>query len=162
MSDRRSHNLQKVRRSGGGYDISLLGFGHLLDSFSKLDTAIQGKILRVALRAGGNWVLKESKRLCPIRSGKLKRSLKLRAMKRRRGRVGYRIMTGTREELGISEDDKGYYPAMVELGTRKMPAKSYLRAAVKNTEDVVFSIINDRISKGVQKAWDDVVGSVPF
>ena len=48
--------------------------------------------------------------------GRLKRSLKVRQLRRRKGRVGSSVYAGTRAQLGIT--GRGYYPAHQEFGFR--------------------------------------------
>jgi hypothetical protein len=48
--------------------------------------------------------------------GRLRRSLKVRQLRRRKGRVGSAVYTGTRAQLGIR--GRGYYPAHQEYGFR--------------------------------------------
>lgn len=114
----------------GGVSIELLGDRLLVEAFKLLDIKMQKKIARKGLRAGGKIVLAAVKAKVPTKSGKLKKSLKLRSIKRTRTGIGVYIRTGTRAELGISERAKGYYPFSQEYGTSKTPAHSYLRAAL--------------------------------
>lgn len=51
--------------------------------------------------------------------GRLRRSLKVRQLPRRKGRVGSAVVTGTRAELGLRgarAHGRGYYPAHLEFG----------------------------------------------
>ncbi len=58
--------------------------------------------------------------------GRLRRSLKIRALKRSRRRVGVAIVTGSRTELGIH--GRGYYPAHQEFGFRTRGTRRAVRA----------------------------------
>tara|TARA_R110002012_G_scaffold120651_1_gene270055 strand:+ start:12238 stop:12759 length:522 start_codon:yes stop_codon:yes gene_type:complete len=61
--------------------------------------------------------------------GTLRKTLKVKALKRSRKRVGRLVATPTREALGIPDDYPGYYPAFLEYGSSKLGTKPrpYLR-----------------------------------
>jgi len=137
-------------------DIRLLGDVELQRKLQRLPIVLQRKVVRESLRRGGKPVLEEAKRLVPADTGALKASIKLRATerggrKKRRGEFGVYVQTGTREELGISADAKYYYPAAVELGTDKMPARSYLRAAVDNKRAESIAIIAQEVGQRIER-----------
>jgi HK97 gp10 family phage protein len=137
-----------------GISIDLSGDKALLKKFATLGVSVEKKVLRKALRKGGKPVLAKAKQLVPVDKGLLKRSLKLRAIKRSRREFGVRVMTGTREELGIPASDPYYYPAAVELGHRRAPPHSFLRAAMIQTEGTATAIIKREIARGVELEWN--------
>lgn len=69
------------------------------------------KLERKALRQVSKPVLADAKANCPVDSGDLKRSLKLRAMKRSRVRIGLQVATGRKWFSGDT-----YYGAFQEFG----------------------------------------------
>ena len=114
----------------GHIDIRVLGDDKLAKKIAKLDRVAAGKIVRPGMRAAAQMVLPYVKAAVPEKTGNLKRSIKVKADKRKWARskaTGVNIQTGTREQLGIAADDKYYYPAAVEYGHGNVPARSYLR-----------------------------------
>jgi len=72
-------------------------------------------VVAKALRAGSKLVLANAKNTSPVRSGAFRRSLTVRAMKRSRVRVGFRV---TQKEINKSGTDrkKAFYGGFVEFG----------------------------------------------
>lgn len=119
--------------------LALEGDKKLQRKLAKLPNAMNNKIARPALRAGAKLIADETKKNARAASTRgsresiLKRvaaRLKVRAMKRSRTRVGFRILTPPKEQLGLSPSHKWYPPAHIELGTRKTKAIPYMRKAL--------------------------------
>lgn len=85
--------------------IDLEGYDALTKAFNALPLKLQSRFLRPALRDGAKVMLKAVQRNAP-RSDKpphVDMTLKIKAMKRKRGRVGFVVITGKKAELGIRE-----------------------------------------------------------
>lgn len=129
----------------------LEGFEDVIAKLGDLPKTLEKKIVRKALRVGGKIILKEARRLAPKGpTGKLKKTIKLKSVKRSRKRIGVYIRTGTRSELGIKKKDKGYYPFSVEFGTQFSLASPYMRPALKNNADRARKEIGKEIKKGLE------------
>lgn len=133
-------------------DISVLGDKEVQRHLERINIAMQKKIVKGALRKAAKPVLATARVLCHELSGKLKRSLKIKAMRQRRGRFGTLISTGTREQLGIPADEKYFYPAAVEYGHDNVPAHSYLREAVDRNSAQTFATIASEVESGLRAA----------
>jgi hypothetical protein len=77
--------------------------------------------------------LKDTIRLQPVRASRRGNA----------GTFGYGVRTGTREELGIPSDAKGYYPVALEYGWvdrsgNRQPARPYMRPALWDHKDAVL------------------------
>jgi len=85
--------------------IDLEGFDALTRAFNSLPGALQNRFLRPALRAGAKVMLKSVQRTAPRsdQAPHVDMTLKIKAMKRKRGRVGFVVITGKREALGIKQ-----------------------------------------------------------
>lgn len=134
----------------GIVDITLLGDKALARKLARLPGVTQKKIVRKALRQGARPVLAAAKRLCPVRYGVLKGSLKLRTVPRKRGLLGVEVSTGTRTELGIPESDPGYYPMSVEYGHGRVAAQPFLRPALDENRDRAKRIIGQRLGRDIE------------
>ncbi len=117
----------------------------------RLDRKVQRKFQRRALRAAAKIVHADAKARAPKRSGIMARQLKVRTGRTRRGQASVLVRTGTRKEMGnIPNTPKGgYYPAHVELGTKKRPAKPFLRPALAAKRD-------EAIMAYRQSLWNDI------
>jgi len=131
-------------------DISLLGDKRLQRKLERLVVAAQKRVIRSALRKGGHILRDEAKALCPVRTGALRKSIKVRAIKGKRATIGVVVASGTREELGLKAADY-YYPAAVEFGTGNAPAHSFLRAARDAKRDEVIEVIKREIGEGITR-----------
>jgi hypothetical protein len=101
--------------------ISIEGMPEVARAFNNLPPFLQTKMIRPSMRAGAKVVQKHavaearavnsSSPAAPHMSDKIR----VKAMKRKKGRVGFMVITAKREELGITDPDS-YYPAHVEYG----------------------------------------------
>jgi hypothetical protein len=140
------------------FDISLLGDKALSDTLASLPEQLERKVMARATRDAGKFLLTLTQAAAPVSTdprdphrGKLKATLKLRTLRRRKGRVGVAIQTGTREELGISAKDKGYYPAFRELGTRKLPPLPYMRGPLHSAREGVLAVLRQAVDQGIER-----------
>lgn len=88
-----------------GFDIKIEGHDALARAFKALPIKVQRKVLRPALRAGAK-VARAAVAAQAPRSDEAPHvadTLKIKAMKRKRGRIGLVVITGKRSELGIKE-----------------------------------------------------------
>jgi hypothetical protein len=92
---------------------------------------------------------------------RLRNNLNLKPMRRRKHRVGYIVVTGTRQQLGIQ--GKYYYPAHLELGhagphgsPRRTRPHPYLRPAIKN--ETLLERLASEIRSGIERHAGDTSG----
>lgn len=131
-------------------DISMTGDKALQKKLKRLEFNLQKKIVRNSISRAILPVRDKAKSLVPVDSGLLRQSIK-RKRSSRRGVASARIVTGTQVELGIPLDAKGYYPAAIEYGTSKQPARSYLRAALSSLRTHVIKKTGDYIDENIRK-----------
>ena len=107
-----------------------------------LPEKLRTKALRESLRAKGKEVLADARKNAAETSRRLANTMKLRALKSKtRGTVGVKIETGTRQELGIPAEDRYYWPAAIELGTRYITPRAFMRRAIKKHEPTALDDI---------------------
>ena len=131
--------------------ISVLGDKKLQKKLKQLDIKLQKKIVRNAINRAILPVRNKAKALAPVDSGLLKRSIK-RKTGVKKGIARARIITGTRFDLNIPFDAKGYYPAAIEYGTQDQPARSFMRAAITALRSHVLKKTGDYIDAGIKKS----------
>ena len=132
-------------------DIKVTGDRETQMALDSLTRAVGTRIVIEALDVAGQPVLAAARQKAPALTGKLKRTLGLYKLKTRK-KIGVRVSTGTREELGIAADDPYYYPMAVEVGTAKAPAHPYLRPALDENRQRCIDIAAYEIRKGVEAA----------
>ncbi len=168
--------------SAGAITMTLKGYEDLEKAFNGLHVRIQKKMLRPALRAGAK-VLREgikheiqsSLSTTSQDAPHLADHLRIKAMKRdrsKKGRIGYVVISGFRDELGIKKKDT-YYPAHIEYGhlTRKpslstqildsvsrgssnrqvqyqvhhVPANPYMKRGLEGTRSKAMSVVESTV-----------------
>ncbi|MDK1104035.1 MAG: HK97 gp10 family phage protein [Actinomycetota bacterium] len=126
----------------------ITGLEELLKALGSLPKKVARQAIRKPLREGAKIVLAEAKRNVPKgKTGNLKRSLKVRAGKRKKGTISIRVVTSE----GWFKGDT-FYGAFVEYGTHKMEARNYVRNAYNTTKDRVRKLIERGIVKNIDQA----------
>jgi len=133
------------------FDIKIEGFEEVLKTFDTLDDKLQKKVMRPALRAGAKIIQKAAKRLSPTLSGKNKRFIKVKSLKRSRKTIGVAIQTGTRQELGIPRDEFGYYPMVLEFGSENQKKQPFMKPALKQNHAKATNEIGKAVKSGIAK-----------
>ena len=125
--------------------------------FKTFPTRLRNVLLTAAMRKAAEPVLTQAKsnvashvRRTGQKTDPIWAGLRIRAGKRRRGAVRVVVMTPPRAALGISADDKWYYPAHIELGTRDTPALPFLRPALQQTRQEAQEIVRRELAKGLE------------
>ena len=136
-----------ARRGGDGFDISILGDEALSKKFKSLEKAVQGKMLLPAMREAMKPVLSAARAAAPRDKGMLARKIKLSSVRLRGKGKGIAVRTPTRAQLGIPKGAKGYYPAHLEYGTRKMAARPYMRPALETNRSRVLDSLRTGLWK---------------
>lgn len=135
------------------FDISMLGVPQLTAEFKALESKFQKKALRKGLRAGAKIIQRAAKANAPQgETGNLRKFIKVRADKRSRSRLGIRVMTGTRDQLGIDANDPVYYPGVVEYGSKNRPPQPFMRPA--------FNANQARAKRAIVKAIRSFVSTI--
>lgn len=152
-------------------DIRLLGDKPLQRAFRRLPITVQRKLARKGLRAAGKIHLQAAKSAALAFSKgaegrfdeplmpKIAKGLKLRALKRSRRGFGVRIVTPTREQLGLGPNVRGYPPAHIELGAvhtsgKQLPALPFMRAPFDQNKEKMLAAIRGSLRDGLREEWD--------
>jgi HK97 gp10 family phage protein len=111
------------------FAIDVIGAPELKAVLAALEPKVAKKLTRQAMRKAQKIVLADAKRLVPVDTGQLKKSLSIRALKRSRSRFGVSVQT----KEGLFKGEQ-FYGGFIELGTKKMQARPYLRPALYDNE----------------------------
>lgn len=102
----------------------------------KTELKIARKVLSQGLRKGGKITLQQAKANVAVRTGALKRGLKLRVAKNsKREYVRYRVFN----------DPNQFYANFLESGTDFIKARHALRRATNSTRNQVIQIVNNEL-----------------
>lgn len=124
------------------------------------------KIIRKALREGSKSMLNTTRNLYPVETGLAKKSLTVLALKRKRGRVGFRIgfknvaqiverstfgrgMGPQKSRFTNPNKKRHFYPAVIEYGDKDTPAKAPMRQAFSRNKEGAMKIVNEELRLGI-------------
>jgi hypothetical protein len=138
-----------------GFLVSIMGESDvtLIRRLNALPAKIEGQILRKALRSGAKITLTRFKQLMAghSESGRMIKAAKVRAMKRKKGRVGVTITMRTAEAIHGPFAELGHH-----AGSRSLPDRKFVEGigvldqAFKDTDDIVLGHLRGQISKGIE------------
>jgi len=111
-----------------------------------MEPKLAKKVFRQAMRKAAAPVLARAKQLVPTLTGRLKKSLRVRAMKKRRHQYG--IFVGTSEAWFTGDQ---FYAGMVEFGTATTKAQPFMRPAFDQVRAKSQQIIEKEIKAGIDR-----------
>lgn len=122
------------------FDTKVEGFAALEKALQELPKRVQGNIMRAALGAGAGVIREEARRLAPVDTGALKRSIRVsRSRDRQTGMPMAFVKAGGKAVRVGPRGDKRkvvpYYAVMVEFGTKKHLIKARRKKALKFGKD---------------------------
>lgn len=121
--------------------VVLTGSDELNRKLARLKSKDAKKAIRKASRAALRPVLEAVKAKAPKRSGKLRRSLKIRALPRSRSRVGARVTTGGKARQFAGETFYGGFQEYGwKSGNRKNPGKRFMKQSASAKKQRALSI----------------------
>lgn len=124
------------------------GLAELDAALHQMSNAVHNKVVRKAVRQAAKPVLKEARRLVPVKTGALRKSLKIKSAKRSRKRtsIGVEVVTGKQFFTGDT-----YYGGMIEFGTKYIKPRSFLRDAAKAKENEAVSVFRQELRDGIER-----------
>lgn len=122
--------------SGG---VKLSGFGGLDRKLKKLPEDIAKKALKKAVRAGGQVILDDASRRVPVRTGRLKKSLRVKVRKSSRH--------GAIAKIGTNAP----HAHLLEFGTVRMGARPYMRPAFDSKREAAVDEICKELKKQIRE-----------
>ena len=126
---------------------SLQGDKELTRKLKDIPDKTVNKGLRKGTRAGAKIVQAAAKGMVPQATGNLKRNIKVRAMKRKKGRVGARVTIPPDAFYGTFQE-KGWKAR----NGRRIPGKYFMKTAANQEQSKVFQAITDGIKTAISEA----------
>jgi HK97 gp10 family phage protein len=129
--------------------LSVKGLKETIKALETLEPKLHRKVVRTALRDGAKIVLAEAKATAPVKTGALKKSLKVKAGKKKRHGQSISVRTDK------TQFPDQYYSAFQEFGTSKMPAQHMMEKAGDAKEQQVRETIIKQLDDGIQRIWSE-------
>jgi HK97 gp10 family phage protein len=139
----------------GWIDVQVSGLKELEQNLKRLPDEIALKVLASAVFAGAAVVRDEAKRLCPVETGNLRNSIRIKRKKRatRNATVVYQVGPGRSKKQNGKYSVNGYYGHLVEFGTAPHIIKATKGKKLEMRPNV-------RASKGAAKRWVNTYADV--
>ncbi len=143
--------------------IEVTGLQAIERLFNSIGKTAANKIIRTALRYGSKSILNTTRGLAPVDTGLMKKSLGIIALKRKRGRVGFRVGFKNAEQLvtyskrkkknksGKEVNQRYFYPFAVEYGTKKNPPHPFMRPAYEQNKEYAIRDIHETFKIELEK-----------
>ena len=127
---------------------TIKGTDKLLKALKTIPGTVVNKILRTELRAGTKEIAADIKELAPVgETGVLRRAIRVRASKKKRGRIGFEAQIGEGSFKGDS-----YYGAFVDLGTSGQKPQHFMERGFEKKADELKTSIPTKIWAGIKNA----------
>lgn len=123
--------------------IELQGVDEILNKLQSIGVNV-GKLENKALRNAAKPVLEDAKVNAPVRTGKLKKGLKITRVKKKEG-VKYIL-------VGVDRGDNSeiFYGKFIEFGTSKMTARPFMQPAYEKNKDNIKRTIAETLKEGLK------------
>lgn len=167
MAGRRMTVGQGTRFKAGLAELRFDGMKALAIRLRKFPNAVQDRVLKNAIRTATKPIVQTAKGLVSNRYGLLQRSIGATVRVPRRGRYAGRLIARVGPRRGFKATggvrtrgkfkgkakvfDPVKYAHLVEKGTRKDPARPFLRPAFDRNVNLAFEIISTSIKNGIKR-----------
>ena len=123
--------------------IELTGVDEILNKLQQMGANIS-RLENKALRNAAEPVLEDAKANVPVRTGKLKKGLKITNVKKKEG-IKYIL-------VGVDRGDNSeiFYSKFIEFGTSKMSARPFLQPAYEKNKDNIQKTIANTLKEGLK------------
>lgn len=135
--------------------VEVQGIKEIERTLKSFGTDVAIKITKKALRAGAKIILTEAQSKVPVKTGKLRDSLKITSRKKG-DRFSYAVGTSNNKNLFVG---KTFYAGFIEYGApaRGLPARPFMRPAFDAKSAEAVKAIMDAYAKAI-KSWRKKAG----
>lgn len=129
------------------------GLKELQTYFNTLEVKLKKVIVRKALREGAKIIKLATLKFVPVKSGKTKDSIKVRAAKRKTGRIAYLVQIGKGDFQGET-----FYASFLEYGFRlktkygskTIPAQAFMRQGFDSSKEAAKNKALEILKKEIE------------
>ncbi len=151
-------------KGGGIVKFEMTGLDKLDKEVKKLTDKVQKKVLQKAARAAARVVQKRTKALAPVKTGALRRAIRVVTLKMPKGQAKVAVTV----KSGKGEKRQAFYAQFIEFGTKKRAigkqgaqhpgttAKPFMRPAFDETEREQLDAMGATLAKEIIKANDRI------
>ena len=118
----------------------------VMKKLNKLPEKVQKRVITGAVRASAKPIVQEAKRLAPVKTGNLKKSIGITKI---RSKSKTEVVFAVSPRKTAKYD--GFYGRFVEFGTRKMSPKPFLRPAYEKMSDECLRAFREYMIKRIDK-----------
>lgn len=136
-----------MAKVAAGTAVIITGVEEIDRKLSRFEQSVQKKAIRKATREASKVILEEAKTLVPVDTGALRKSLRVRSLKRSRVKQGHQVQTGE----GFFKGET-FYGGFVEYGTKRMAAREYLRRAMNSKEAETIQKFRTELGVAIDEA----------
>ncbi|WP_411679850.1 HK97-gp10 family putative phage morphogenesis protein [Clostridium thailandense] len=123
--------------------IELTGVDEILNKLQQMGANV-GRLENKALKNAAEPVLEDAKANVPVRTGKLKKGLKITNVKKKDG-MKY-ILVG----VDRGDNSEVFYGKFIEFGTSKMTARPFLQPAYEKNKNKIQKAIAETLKEGLK------------
>ena len=105
-------------------------------------------VVRKATRPALKPVLQEARADAPVKTGQLKKNIKIRALPRSRSSLGSRVTSGLGKNANSGD---AFYGAFLEYGTKRIEAKRFMKGAAEKKRSQVLNIYKKEVGQNITK-----------
>jgi HK97 gp10 family phage protein len=117
----------------------------VFDDLKKLESSLAKKIIKKGQRAGAKLLAAEMRKNVPVKSGALKKTIKVRAGKRSKNKTSIQVSIG---------DNEAYYPGFVEFGKKNVPPNPFMKRSSDAVKDQVREAVANAIDVEIKNgSW---------
>lgn len=142
--------------------VKIEGAKELDKALSELEKKVARKLTRQSLRAGAKPIHKEAQSLAPARSGKMRKAIKIKAGRSRRGTMSVLVQIGAKNFTG-----KEFYGAFQNFGWRQgsrrlgnkrkqIPGKHFMELGFDAKKHEALSTITSTLKTGIESVKSSV------
>jgi hypothetical protein len=132
------------------FTVEIKNLAQIVKAIGNIDQKLVKPSLRRSIRLGAKYFLQLAKEFVPIRSGFLRKSLKLKAGKRKKDHLRLNVFSGG--SGGNSFGGKSYYGSFVNLGSvHNNPPNEFLTQAYRVGRDRVVELVRSGLIADLQR-----------
>jgi HK97 gp10 family phage protein len=123
------------------------GIKELKAKLADLEKKVRNKIASKAMRTGSKVIQKQVKANAPVKTGLVRNSIKVRAGKRRKGKIYFTVTCGSKNFVG-----KAFYGAIQEFGApaRNIEGKHFMERAFDDKQAEAGRTVIQMIKQGLE------------
>lgn len=131
--------------------LTLTGSRYIDQVFAALPRKLQNKILRDEIKVLAKQIAATAQAKAPVDEGDLRRAIRVRAMRRKRGFVGQSVMTIAKfmPRTGDGEIADRTAGSFQEYGTEHQPAQPFMRPAFEQHRDSGKASVLSRVKQRI-------------